>query len=196
MALSTYAELQASIARWMSRTDLGADIPDFIRTGESQIAIDLRLRQQLAVVSFNTVANYQGITLPDDFLEFESVGIDGVPLDYITNNQLYREDAKGQVRTYSIVGNQLILGVVPATVYAVDATYYQRFPALSLVNSNGLLANHPDVYLFASLMSGYRFIMNEERANYWQGQYAAMVQRLNSVSKAALVSGSTLRIRR
>ena len=45
MALANYADLTASVANWLNRTDLTAIIPDFVAMAESDISRDLRLRK-------------------------------------------------------------------------------------------------------------------------------------------------------
>ena len=47
MALANYADLTASVANWLNRTDLTAIIPDFVAMAESDISRDLRLRKQI-----------------------------------------------------------------------------------------------------------------------------------------------------
>ena len=47
MALSTYAELKASVADWLNRSDLTSAITDFVSLAESQMERDLRTRQMI-----------------------------------------------------------------------------------------------------------------------------------------------------
>jgi len=44
MAISTYSELQASIADWLNRTDLAAATKDFIALAEAQFQRSVRHR--------------------------------------------------------------------------------------------------------------------------------------------------------
>lgn len=195
MAISNYTDLKAAVARWLNRADLTDDIPGFIQSAESQISIDLRLRQQLANTQLMTTSGYHGISLPGDWLEFDSVSIDGDPLEEVSFADILREKASGTARRYAVAGNELILSVQANSAYPVDVTYFQRFPALEDVPTNGLLANYPDLYLFGALMWGFRFVMNEASAAAWQGQYIGLVDRLHEADKKARYSGSTLRVR-
>lgn len=195
MTIASYADLKASVARWMNRPDLVDEIPNFIQSAESQISLDLRLRQQLSVTSLNTTVGFNGLSLPDDFLEFDSVSINGGELSQIGFGELLRMRASGLPRHYAIGGNELLLSVPATTVYPVDVTYFARFPSLEEVPVNGLLLNYPDVYLFGALMWANRFVMNEEMASKWQGQYIGLVQRLMAADRKALWSGSSLRMR-
>lgn len=195
MTIANYTDLKTSVARWMNRADLVDDIPSFIQSAEAQIAIDLRLRQQLCIAQLRTTAGFNGIALPDDFLEFDSVSLNGNEMDQISFGELLRLKASGIPRSYAIGGNELLLSVPATTAYSLDVTYFARFPPLEQEPVNGLLLNYPDLYLFASLMMGFRFVMNEEVASKWQAQYIALADRMRSADKRALYSGSALRMR-
>jgi hypothetical protein len=70
MALSTYAELKASVADWLNRSDLTSAITDFVSLAESQMERDLRTRQM--IVRANATVNTEYSALPDDYLEAKS----------------------------------------------------------------------------------------------------------------------------
>lgn len=195
MAILAYADLQASIARWMNRPDLADEIPNFIRSAEAQIALDLRLRQQLSVAQLYTTVGFNGIALPGDFLEFHSVSLNGNDLTQIGFGELQRLKERGVPRHYALGGNELLMSVTAQTVYPVDVAYYARFPALEEALTNGLLQNYSDVYLFGALMWACRFTMNEAAAAQWQGQYLGIVGRLKAADERAKWSGSALRMR-
>lgn len=72
--VGNYTDLQASIARWMNRTDLGADIPGFIANAEARIATDLRVRKMLVSLPISAAAG-EGALLPAGWLEFKSLSI-------------------------------------------------------------------------------------------------------------------------
>ena len=43
MSLTTYSGLKASIANWLNRTDLAAEIPDFIALAEDRLSQEVRI---------------------------------------------------------------------------------------------------------------------------------------------------------
>jgi hypothetical protein len=47
MAISTYSELQASVADWLNRTDLTSAIGDFVALAESQFNRSIRHRYMI-----------------------------------------------------------------------------------------------------------------------------------------------------
>src|SRR5258705_11306601 len=80
MSITSYSELQASIAGWLKRTNLTARIPDFITLAEATLNRQLRTRQMSAVYSRTTDQNI--ITLPDDYLAAEKIELNGYTLTY------------------------------------------------------------------------------------------------------------------
>lgn len=195
MTIANYDDLKASIARWMNRPDLVDEIPNFVQSAESQISLDLRLRQQLCIGTLYTSVGFNGVSLPADFLEFDSVTFNGNELTQIPFGDLVRSKYTGIPRHYSIGGNELLLSTQADSVAPVEVAYFARFPSLELAPVNGLLQTYPDVYLFASLMMANRFVMNEEAAAKWQGQYIGLVGRLKAADERAKWSGSPLRMR-
>ena len=70
MALNTYSGLQASIANFLARSDLGTEIIDFIALAESEINRELRIRPMETTISFTIDAETEA--LPTGFLGVRS----------------------------------------------------------------------------------------------------------------------------
>src|ERR1044072_317852 len=72
MPLDTYANLCATVARWLERSDLSADIPDFIALAEAKI------NDRLRVFQMESTATLTGgfITLPPTVIVDEITGAD------------------------------------------------------------------------------------------------------------------------
>jgi hypothetical protein len=202
MALSTYTELQASVANWLHRTDLTAVIPDLIVLAEARIARDLRLRSQVVSTTLSTVANQRSVAFPADWLEFENVTLVGDPdttLTYVNiqylDTRFPNNAATGKPVVCSIEGQNLLLGPAPDAVYSISTLYYQRFVALASTPTNWLLTYHPSLYLFATLAEAAPFLQDDPRAALWEGKYASDVARLQMSDDAGQFSGSGLRVR-
>ena len=156
MALNgTYTGLQASIADYIKRTDLGAVIPDFIVLAEARIARELRLRSQVTSTTLTATAGSQAVALPTGWLECENVGITGSdPVNLVYANIEYLDSKypdgffTGKPSVYSIEQSNLLLGPTPDAAYAISLLYYKRYDALSVTPTNYLLTTHPSIYLF------------------------------------------------
>lgn len=194
MALANYADLQASIANWLSRTDLGAVIPDFIALAESSIMTDVRLRP--TVTTLATVANQAHVALPADWLEFVYVKYNSDPLRYIAPDVLRQNNLlTGDLAHYSVEGERLLLNPTPTSVLTLGVSYHAKLAALSATPTNWLLTAHPDVYLFKSMAMAYAYLQDEAKALGWDGQYDALCAKLKMVYAGSRSKGSPLRIR-
>jgi hypothetical protein len=196
-AAGTYEELKTEVARWMNRTDLGADIPGFIAHAEARIATDLRVRRMLVSLSVNAAAG-EGALLPPGWLEFKSLAINGCPLSYMPQEMLarYSSYTAGTPEAYTIVGDEVLLNPLPDVAYSIDTVYYKRFAPLFQSGSNWLLVDYPNVYLYAALVEGALFLKKPDEAATWAKLYGGLIESLRSDDARATSSGSTLRMRR
>ncbi|MNJ22494.1 hypothetical protein D3C77_168650 [compost metagenome] len=199
MSITNYSDLQASVASWLNRGDLTANIPDFITLGESQLSRDLKARQMEAKTTLSTVAGVNSVALPTDMLgmrRFQVSGTYNQPLSYRSPDEQsidFADNSSGQPIVFTVIGENAELAPIPDAVYALELTYRQRIPALSISNpTNWLLANWPDAYLFASLIAATPFIMNDERLPVWAQLYKQVVDGINGVD---WYSGTTMKVR-
>lgn len=199
MSITSYSELQASVASWLNRGDLSANIPDFITLAEAQLSTDLKTRSMENKVTLSTVAGTKTVALPTDMLEMRRLQVVGTynqPLSYRSPDELsidYAANGSGQPVVFTVVGGNLELAPIPDSVYSLELTYQQRIPALSGSNTtNWLLTNWPNAYLYASLMASAPFIMNDARLATWAQLYQQAVDGINSVD---WYSGSTMKVR-
>lgn len=202
MALANYTDLQASVAAWLSRTDLTAVIPDFITLAEERIARDLRARRQVISTSLVTVAGIQSVTVPTDFLEAENIGISSTTpqaaLSVVTPEIMDRKYPAGyqtgQPVVYCYLGNTIQFGPTPDAAYTISLDYYQRL-ALALTTTNWLMTNHPSIYLNACLVEGCQYLMDVDKGQVYDTRYMKAVHDLQDADDVAMRSGSAMRVR-
>ena len=156
-------------------TALDSVIPDFVALAESQIRQDVRCRamEQSATgtLSGTTVA------LPTRFAEARRVILNDRPQRYVTPEEWTRQENYVTDR-YTILGqNFLFQG---SGDYQID--YYQWFAALSgASDTNWLLTNHPDVYLFASLAEAA--VWTRDDPMIWVQRYQAALEKLRKAER-------------
>lgn len=196
MAFANYTDLQASIASWMNRGDLASKIPDFIQLAEARIARDLRVRKMLATVTLATTAG-GSVALPDGFLDFKSMTLNGSPLEYMTPEQMaYQYGTLSMLPSnYTIDGANVVFGPAPDGAYSVPARYYKRIAPLSVEPTNWLLTEAPNLYLHGALIEGYIFIKNTKEVGEQGALFQATVDALHLADARSMHNGSTLRVR-
>jgi len=189
MGLSTYAELQASIASWLMRDDLTAAIPDFITLAEADLNAKLRLR---AMLTTDTV-DAAGGALPDDCLAVKSVSLSGyddlrfgTPGEAVTHSLAYVGDPAD---LWTVDGNSLVVSPTQSSG-TVTIRYYARVPALSDANpTNHVLTASPGVYLYGALVQAAPYLLDDARMQTWGTLYQQAIDALQASDDAAEYPG-------
>ena len=185
MALTNYSDLQQTVANFLVRDDLATYIPDFIALAESRIASDLDTTD-LHVTTTMTVESASEI-LPDNFKGMVRFNLEGVypSLDYMPPDRFhstYAVNVSGRPTAYTIEGDSIFFAPYPAT--SLTATYtYTAKPSLATDNTNRLMTNAPDVYLYASLCEAARFLLDDDMLAKYEPAYRESMDRLNDVDQ-------------
>lgn len=199
MSLSTYSDLQTSIANYLARSDLTSQIPDFITFAENRLRRELRIRQMLKSVTTATVANDSTVELPADFLQvrdFVVVTNPLTPLSYSSPSSLSNDPRASEVgvpKSYTILANDFQMSPVPDAVYTVKLLYFAAPAYLSSSNtSNVFLTAAPDALLYASLIEAEPYLMNDARINTWGTMYDRAIASLAKSDEEGQYSGVPL----
>lgn len=201
MAVSTYAELKASIANWLNRTDLTTEIIDFIRLAEARLNTDLLTsdREQESSASSSAAR----VTLPADCYGIRSVFIDADPRTILEPlaigelRQTYTAAATGLPQHYAVVGGDtLVFGPAPDATYTYVLVYWADIPALSDSNTtNWLLTAYPDLYLSCALVEALLLLKDEKRAEIWDGRAARQIEAIKRAGRRKAQGGAPRRLR-
>ena len=204
MALNTYTTLKASIANWLNRSDLTAEIQDdFIKLTEADLNSKLRVRSMIAQV--NITVNAETAALPTDFLQIRNFyilsGQTKTPLVYTTPASMDTTSGTsttGLPTTFTILGDTLRFSPKPDATYTAVMNYFKKFPALSsTVSTNFILENHPAIYLYGSLFHAANFLggINPQQIQTWQQMFATALERLELNDREDEYNGSPLQVR-
>ncbi|EKT4106580.1 hypothetical protein QEG46_002576 [Stenotrophomonas maltophilia] len=188
MAIVDYSTLQASVANWLARADLGSVIPDFIQLGESRINRDLKIRRMMARATGTSVNGT--IPLPADYAEMRSLRLDFAGgMSEVFPEPATAEPAiivnSGLPGSYSVEGDSIYLnGGQPDIAYLIR--YWGKVPSLSASNQQTwLLTEEPGIYLYAALVEASPYTHDDERTVLWATQYKSIVDRLISTDEGA-----------
>lgn len=199
MAITTYSDLQSTIANYLARSDLTAQIPDFIRLAETRLRRDLRIRQMMNAATTSTTGADATVALPSDFLEVRDLVLltnPVTPLNYISPSVFSRNarvTESGRPLDYTILATEFKFAPVPDTAYTIEILYYAAPTFLSSTNpSNAFLANVPDLLLYASLVEAESYLMNDPRLPVWANMYDRGLAAVNTSDEAAQYSGVPL----
>jgi hypothetical protein len=189
MSIDNYSELQAEIANWLKRVELVNDIPNFIVLAEAQNnrvvrTTDMETRSQ-------ATADAEFLGLPIDCLEIREIHIVDSPnrlLAYYTPQAFQAEQRyqdTGAPTIYTVIDNQIRLHPAPSasSTREIEITYVAKIPRLTVASpTNWLLTNHPDIYLYGSLVQAETFLYNDKRVPMWKSMLQEAVQQANIAS--------------
>ena len=194
--MTTYATLKSDIAGWLLRDDLTSAIPSFIRLAEASIRRDVRIRQMIR--TYTLTISTQSQALPEDFIEMERVVLDattGYELEYMAPAALYASDAyhdSGLPQFWTVEGEYLITAP-DATGYDLLLAYYKPYAALTNpTDTNWLLTNAYDLYLYGSLIHSAPYIKDDSRIAVWSAGYTNALNGLKADARRSQLGSGTL----
>lgn len=199
MALSTYSELQSTIAAYLARNDLTGVIPDFIRLAEERLCRDLRIRNMLSVSTAITTPSDNTVGLPADFLEMRDIHLDTNPissLTYMAPNNFYRKarvKEAGKPFNYTTLASEIQLAPIPDAEYTLQMLYYAKPNPLSVDNqTNVWLTYCGDALLYASLAEAEPYLMNDGRIQTWAALYQRAIDAISTADQGSEYSGQPM----
>lgn len=201
MAISNYSELKTAIADFLNRDDLTSSIPTFIAMAEAQLNRDVRhwRMEQRSTADIDD----QYLTLPTDWIDTVRITVnDTVPYalnltsrDELLDRRFDGDDVAGKPIYYAHIAGEIELFPTPDATYSVELLYRQKIEALSDSNtSNWLLTEAPDLYLYACLVETCTYLRDDERLASFGALYQSKLDKLNSTSQKAAVSGTGLKL--
>jgi len=194
--MSTFLILKNAVDGWLSRDDVAvtnADFSTIMLLAESDIARDVHAIIQEA--SSTLVFTGREQDMPANFLEVRNPFIDDNirRIEYMTPQALRESSAWQSGRRvgafYTLEGNPTVPGdervkmviAGPASVttpLSIDVNYYARFAGLVLdADTNWLLANHFDIYLYSALRAACEYIQEDILEDRYAGKYDRAVEK-------------------
>ena len=197
MSLTTYDGLKSEIVDYLHRADVTtatAAVDSAIDLLEAWASRNLRTRWQ-AQEATATAAEY--MELPSDFAQMRDIQWQGSPrvnLRYMTPEMADVYDTSGSTsisKFYTVVGNQIRLIPAPSSGTTIRMAYWKTVPALTSGNTtNWLLTNHPDAYLYGSLMHLRGYIEDDARAQQAMQAWGRIVAEIEREGKRSMYGGA------
>lgn len=184
----TYAGLQASLKKWLNRSDLDAVIPDFITLAEERLSRLLRVRQ-MEVSLDETAISSNTITVPTGTVGVKTmwvVGYETTPLKAQGFDFLKSRGTSDIARYYAWQGDTFYFDGSGT----VTGVLYQRIPALSEDNTtNWVLSEAPSAYLFGALQEAFDYTRDDVERDRWGVRLERAIDELNRAEMRDLYSG-------
>ena len=198
MSITNYGELKTAVANWSDRTNLTTRIPEFIAIAESEINSTVRVRDMECRVTSAVSTEY--FDLPTDFMEIRNIQLNTDPvarLEFMTPNQMdvFAPSATpGKPKKYAVFGTEVQLKPIPDASYTLEIAYIKRYTAFSAdSDTNWLLTNHPQLYLYQTLVVLANYIGDKEKLVEWSALYESALSGLNKQHDKGRYSGPLVR---
>lgn len=195
--MTTYATLKSDIEALLPHSDYTESLKaSFVRICEAEIRRRVRIGpMEETDEAFSQSA--QSTALPTGFISMRAVALDsanGRNLDYLPPAKLRSSlvwSDSGEPRAYTIEGQNLV--VAPFTASTLHLVYYKAFDALSAgTDTNWILTNAYDIYLYGSLRAAAEWTMDAAREAQYAQKFTKAIEELNAEHRWARVSGSAL----
>lgn len=170
-----YTTLQSTIADWLHRTDLTAQIPSFIEFAEERINRALRVRQMEVALAVTPITD--NIITPD---------ADIVDVKLLWPSAYPNCEIKPQSLSMVLTGDMMST----ATQYAwqgldlrfngsgdVEGVLYQRIPSIATNDTTWVGDNYPSLYLYGALVQAALFTKDDPAS--WQALFDQTVNEIN-----------------
>jgi hypothetical protein len=186
MSIANLSELRTQVASWVNRTDLTtAQLNQFVSAAESDIRNDVEVREGQITVSGSISSGT--FSAPTGFLYARVVTVDDHVLNYLAPSAYMQKVDEEYTTGYYTIENETfkVLGGV-----SYELTYYGTLSALAAdADTNWLLENAPNVYLWAACKYASVFLRDTEGAAGFHSLYREAVNRLNAMEMRAKFGG-------
>jgi len=193
MAISTYDELDTAVSKWShNRSDILELIPDFITLAEHEIYSNGDEQLNIKTIEKTSTATLNGtlpsqtrfLALPDGFLsDRDFTLIDGnqrIKQIYKTPIQLSVNTSTGRPTHYTIT-NQIEFNIIADKDYIIELKYLATpTPINSSNQTNEVLTNDPNIYLYGALAQVYMFSEEQEEMAKWYAKFIDAIRGANN----------------
>lgn len=182
MAITDYTSLKNTVADYLHRSDLSDSVlSNFVQFGEARMNRKLRLLQQETTASLTLTNGTNTVALPSGWVETIDL-IHATDKDAITamtvkdlNSQTGYDTTSGRPRRYAVTnGFNLLFDLYADQNYSLSLNYFSKWD-IATDDTNWLLTNAPDAYLYAALLEAKAYTKKPEDVGLWsQGLQVAM----------------------
>lgn len=185
-----YGELKAAVTAWINRSDVPA--VDMVSLAEAEIRRDVRVIAQENVLTGSLSSGR--FAVPADFLESRQLTVGGKVYNFVPPEQYQIEqEMQSKARYFTRIGG--FMYVVHGDAEDFSLIYVAAFPQLvSDTDTNWVLTNAHDVYLFCALKHAAIWSKDVEAAQAYQSVYGSAVSRVNGADRGSRYVG-TLTVR-
>lgn len=197
--IGDWRTLVNSVRSWLNRSeeDLSdTQVTEFIALAEAEFNRVLRVPEMDEVSKAKV--GIDNVALPDNFLATQYIFYKTRELSQTTPIALIRKygDVPADPLQYCILDGtprRIRLGPQPKEDIELTLIYYKKIEGVSENNpDNWLLNDHPDIYLWATLLCAEAYIVDDERVGGWRAAKDEALGQLISAGRRDRFGGGPL----
>lgn len=198
----SYDDLIAAVASWINRSDLNANVPDFVALAEDEIfkVYSARENEVTLTVDRTTEDPVTGtLPVPPDYRTMITFTADGVPLrrSQLSQVQAWQAAQEGTFinppKSFARDFTDFVLYPFPDSGKVYELYYYGNLTRLSSSNqTNAILAKNGGLYLYGSLVEAEPFLRGAQLqlVQLWRDRYNKIMADVSLERSEEDVSGS------
>jgi hypothetical protein len=196
MLYATYAAWIDGVRDWLDADHLtDAQVGSYISLAQNRLNRELNAWEMEATSTPVSVSG--AVSLPANFNRIRQVSIAGVgTYDASTKGEIVNMTANKDEtrRLFAIDAGTIILYPTIGNGVTVTIDYYAKVPEISSgSNTNIFTTNYSDVMLWASLVEGSNFIVEDDRGAIFEAKYQTALQQSNLQPNKVKLGSTPLR---
>lgn len=196
--MTARSDLTTDIISWTGHNLSAPKLSSIIRLAESNIGRDVRIAAMYQTDNAFAISA-TSVAVPTGLIEVKRFRLDGrdQTLKFCSVGAFYDSpefDRSGVPEIYTIEGGNFVFAPTPVGNFTALLGYLKRFTALvNDVDTNALLNDNYDIYLFACLAAAFAFAQDDEQAQKYLALYRGAVDALNISDQFTTRQGNKLR---
>ncbi len=190
MAVGTVAEIKASAADWLNRSDLTSQIDDFFQLTITEVSRKLDVTLMADVQDYTINANDVSagyVVDPNSALDINSItDSKGRSLDRVPFGE-YRKyiNATGDKKVYATEDTKIFIGPPPSEgeVYTIAFKQLGNPNMVNYVPTGSIYVSFNDVFLYGILHNAYMYLKDDSRVAIFKAKYDEAILEANRQMK-------------
>lgn len=182
MAISTYSELMTAVATWSHRSS--SEVENLISICEKRINRRLESRFAEVDASLTATASSRYITLPSGFVRqiglYDTTYGTEVELTYLLPAQLLVSTSESTPNYYTINASNISFECPASDPFTYRFRHKKGYDIATDL-TNELLADHPDVYLFGTLVEFAMLSRDYKILEVWNARFEAAMSEIEDI---------------
>lgn len=193
MAYDTYAGLQATVADWLHRTDLTAQVPDFISLAERVINRRLNIFPRELETALVAPTSSRYIALPNDFGQPIAMYMTDIDpreeLTYVLPQQLNVDESQSVRPEYwAVDGVNIAFQSQADQAYTMTLRYQQNTLLSDSAPMHATFGRYPDLYLYGALAQAAPYVRDDSRMPMWEAKFKGLLR--EAAQDASMTEGA------